>query len=483
MNSATLSNLNIDKLNQFELNTQTLVGRSIAILGITGSGKTNTTAVLVEELLSNGFPLTIVDIEGEYWGLKEKFEILVAGRSDNVDIEVGIAHAEHLAQLSVDKDISIVLDLSDFGQDEMFEFLLLYFKTLWVACSASRQPYQIVLEEAHEFVPQSVRTPLKEILTRIALRGRKRGLGIIMVSQRSAKVEKDLLTQTSLLFLHRVVHPVDLKVYADLIPLPNRQVDEMVGRLHSGEAIVLYNHEVTVVQIRLRETFNAGATPSLTTSALPKLRRIDKAVLEELKKITAKSGLPETDEKAKLSKRIKELKDLALQKDEEIRRLQAQVVLLSNLKLSLDTLPLNSNPQKLEIDEAYINRFITSEKTEKLNGGYSAPVSAPPVQKEIPTTSVEQRRVEAIVRRVQKLPRLERSILRVLVEHEGISMTVATLATWLNLKESTIRNRPPLDLIKLGLIKRTSPVSKFAVGTISHCHGVVASLKITVIPQ
>jgi DNA helicase HerA-like ATPase len=74
-----MSVLSIDSLNGFELQTQTLVGRSIAVLGITGSGKTNTAAVLIEELLSNDLPLTIVDIEGEYWGLKERFEILVAG--------------------------------------------------------------------------------------------------------------------------------------------------------------------------------------------------------------------------------------------------------------------------------------------------------------------------------------------------------------------------------------------------------------------
>ena len=61
-----MSVLSIDSLNGFELQTQTLVGRGIAVLGITGAGKTNTAAVLIEELLSNDLPLTIVDIEGEY---------------------------------------------------------------------------------------------------------------------------------------------------------------------------------------------------------------------------------------------------------------------------------------------------------------------------------------------------------------------------------------------------------------------------------
>src|SRR6266567_7046282 len=113
--------LNIDSSNTFQIQTQTLVGRSVAVLGITGSGKTNTAALLIEELLSSGLPLTVVDIEGEYWGLKEKFEILVAGRSPHAEVEVGPSNAGHLADISVKRGISVILDLSDFNQEEIHE--------------------------------------------------------------------------------------------------------------------------------------------------------------------------------------------------------------------------------------------------------------------------------------------------------------------------------------------------------------------------
>jgi sulfhydrogenase subunit alpha len=43
--------------------------------------------------------------------------------------------------------------------------------------------------------------------------GERRGLGAIVVSQRSAKVEKDVLSQAGMLFLHRVVHEVDLDIF------------------------------------------------------------------------------------------------------------------------------------------------------------------------------------------------------------------------------------------------------------------------------
>ncbi len=452
-----MSVLSIDSSNGLQLQTQTFVGRSVAVLGITGSGKTNTAAVLIEELLSSGLPLTIVDIEGEYWGLKERFEILVAGRSDHSELNVGSENAAQLAEISVKRGISVILDLSDFIQEEAYEFLVQYFTSLWTACSSAKQPYQIVLEEAHEFVPQGISTPLKQILTRIALRGRKRGLGIILISQRSAKVEKDVLTQTSLLFLHKVVHPTDLKVYKDLIPLPANQVEDVVRRLQPGEAIVLYDQHANVIRLRLRNTFHAGSTPMLGPAIQPKLRKIDEKLLKELRALTTSKNLvaSEKDEHVKLASRVRELEELLAVKDAEIERLQRQVELLSKLTVSVEGLlngPHVLNPQTLEVDQAIVRQVIAGEKG---SGITSTSVAKPllalgqPQQPELSLTPIEQRKLDSLIRRVQKLPKLQRSILRLLVEHEGTAMTVPMIASWLSLKDNTIRSRPPCDLVTI----------------------------------
>lgn len=459
-----MSVLSIDSLNGFELQTQTLVGRSIAVLGITGSGKTNTAAVLIEELLSNDLPLTIVDIEGEYWGLKERFEILVAGRSEHAELEIGPENAGRLAEISLKRNISVILDLSDFTQEESYEFLLEYFKSLWATSAVTRQPYQIVLEEAHEFVPQSTSTPLKQILTRIALRGRKRGLGIILMSQRSAKVEKDVLTQASLLFLHKVVHPIDLRVYKDLIPLPAAQVEDTVRRLQPGEAIIIYNHEAKIVQLRLRYTFHAGSTPTWNRVTQPKLRKLDTGMLKELRALTIGTDRKATsnNEQVKLIARVKELEEAIVVKDAEIERLQNQVDLLSKLSVSIEGLSNTrqfSDTHTLKVDQAVVGHVITGERsagadskatnTQVLNlpESYSS-------QSGVSLTPSERRKLDSIIQRFQKLPKLQRSILRLLFEHEGTAMTVPMIASWLSLKESTIRNHPPYDLMKMKLVTR-----------------------------
>jgi len=468
--------LNIDQSRTFKMPLRDLIGESVAVLGIKGSGKTNTAAVLIEELLSYGLPLTIVDIEGEYWGLKERFEILVVGRSDNVDMEVGVPQAERIAEFSVTHGISVILDLSDFGQDEMLSFLLRYFKSLWAICFQLRKPYEIVLEEAHEFVPQSVRTPLKEVLTRIALRGRKRGLGIISVSQRSAKVEKDVLTQASILFLHRVVHPIDVKVYQEILPLPPREVEHMVGELQPGQAIILSEHKAHTVQIRLRHTFHVGATPELVSSAIPKLRKIDKALLAELRKHIVQIGEAVDDR----SQRINQLEEQLTQKELEIealktqlQKLELQVELLSRLQVSLSDAPtIAATPSGRKVSSLDVEQIRTDQLITQGNQAEKRSIiltELPKTSEAIPalnlvgevlladtqTIKKQQRRFTSLIQDIKKLPRFHRSILRFLVEREGVVMSTRDLSKWLNLSEGTIRNRPPLELVKMGLIARS----------------------------
>jgi DNA helicase HerA-like ATPase len=196
----------IDIENNLQFDIDAIAGKSIGILGITRSGKTNTAMVLIEELFANKIPMTIVDIEGEYHTLKDRFGILIAGNSVVSDIPLSLENTFKIAQQSVEQDISVLLDLSDYtDEEECRQILLHYFSAIWNLTTKRRgAPYQIILEEAHEWIPEGqMKTELKTLLTRIALRGRKRGLGLTLISQRSAKVSKDALSQSSLLFLHK----------------------------------------------------------------------------------------------------------------------------------------------------------------------------------------------------------------------------------------------------------------------------------------
>ncbi len=441
--------MNIDVGGIASLSVADFVGHMTALLGITGSGKTNTAAVLIEELLSTGLPMTIVDIEGEYYGLKERFEILVAGKSEHSELLLNPEKAGALARTSLERGISVILDLSEYTEEESVTCLTEYFTALWDTASKVKRPYQVILEEAHEFIPEGVRTPLKTILTRIALRGRKRGLGIVLMSQRSAKVAKDVLTQASLLFLHKVVHPVDMRVYKDLVPLPPSEVEKVVGSLYPGQVVIVSNHVPQIAQIRLRDTFHVGSTPTLGENATPELRQIDEALLRELQKTIATSSPVVKDEK-RLEKRVKELEVLLVEKDVEIKKRDEQIALLSRLSVQMNGL----TPQHLEIDQATVNHLHTpamASQSVPLHRVVESTVTAKAI--EPARAPVNETKFNNLYKRVHQVSRLELDILHILVEQHQ-ELNVEKIATWLNVSESTVQSHPPHNLLKLGLIAR-----------------------------
>lgn len=443
--------LQIDTGNVLNLSIDEVIGQRISVLGISGSGKTNTVATLAEELLTR-LSMTIVDVEGEYFGLKEKYHLLVAGRSEHAEVPLFAENAAAIAEMSIRRGISVILDLSEYDQDEMQAILLTYFERLWTLSTSLKSPYEVIIEEAHEFVPQGLRTPLKTILTRFALRGRKRGVGVILASQRSAKVEKDLLTQANLLFLQNVVHPTDLSVYKDLIPLPAKHVEQQVRDLVPGEAFVVRGKHVDRVSIRKRHTFHAGATPTLG-EALPHLQTIDPALLEELREITNRSVKEGgSDELSKLKKKLRDAEARITELETVLSRRDEQIELLS--KLSVVNTDTRTIPSTLEISQATVHRMNMPALDLQPTPAHRA-VEATTAPKAIePPAPLNEAKLISLQTRLRQVPSLERDMLRVLIE-QNRALTTKALAAWLNRSDSFIQHNPPINLIRLGMVKRS----------------------------
>mgnify|MGYP000353685902 CR=1 FL=1 len=430
--------LNISK--DIELFLENLLGKCIAILGIRGSGKSNTAAVIIEELLKHNFPLVIADIDGEYWGLKEKFEILVVGKGENVDIEIDIENADKIAEISIQKGVPVILDLSGFLSEDQQLFLYNYLNRLWDLAGKLRKPYMLVLEEAHEFIPQGIKTDLKEIITRIALRGRKRGLGAVIISQRSAKVEKDVITQAGILFLHRVVHEADLRIYNELLPWKKSEVQEVIPKLKVGECIYISHDMIKKIYIRLRETFHAGYTPSLKPVETPALKQVSKEILEAIKK----AGEAEKRKKSKierLEEEIQKLKSLLAEKDKKINELEDALRTIGYIRIEF--------PKVLEIQKAIIKTPIPVQ----VNGKASMEDTLPSEEQDLPAPI--KRHIDRIISLINKLSPLEKRILSFLVDRYPNEYSVDRLAAWIGYSEGTLRRNPPLRLVEMGIIERT----------------------------
>mgnify|MGYP006295075929 CR=1 FL=1 len=342
-----MKNLNISEDIDFEL--EEIIGKCVGILGIRGSGKSNTAGVIFEELLNHNYPLTVVDIDGEYFGLKEEYELLVIGEGENVDLNIEPEDAEQVAEISIRQSIPVVLDLSGFLKSDQRSMLKSYFTRLWNLAGKLRKPYMIGIEESHEYIPQGKKEELKEIITRIALRGRKRGLGAVILSQRSAKVEKDVLTQAGMLFLHRVIHEADMKVYNDLLPWKKSKVKKIVGSLQTGECVFLNEKSARKIYVRERSTFHAGFTPSLDTVETPQLKQVGEDILKAIED-AKKKGKRKKSKMEKLNEKVKELEKELKDKKEQVRELKDTARTLGYIKIDSES----NRPKKQKISKAII---------------------------------------------------------------------------------------------------------------------------------
>jgi len=448
------------------LDLEELIGQCIAILGIRGSGKSNTAGVIFEELLRHNYPMSIVDIEGEYFGLKEKYEVLVVGTGDGVEIEIDPGCAEEIAQVSIEQNIPVVLDLSGFLSDERTELLKAYLTSLWNLAGRLRRPYIIGIEEAHEFIPQGVKTELKEMIARIALRGRKRGLGAIIVSQRSAKVDKDVLSQAGILFLHRVVHEVDMRVYGELLPWRKSEVKEIISSLETGDCIYVNGDNILPIYVRERETFHAGFTPSLESVAPPELKRVSASIIEAIERVKGeKKKRSRADD---LQRRIEKLERQLAEKDRMIARLEEVARTLGYIKVEVPV-SVSGNPGtgggSIERHGASRREVAPALLDDPVQTGHMVDRAAEPPAAVIDIASEDPlqmddlppavlRHVDRIVARIEKEGLLHRRLLSFLVERAPSSYTVEQIAAWTNCAKELLEDEPPRQLLEAGLISR-----------------------------
>ncbi|MFC7185901.1 ATP-binding protein [Halorubrum yunnanense] len=296
-----------------------LTGRSF-ITGKSGSGKSNTASVVIENLLSNGFPVVVVDTDGEYYGLKEEYEILHAGADDECDIVVSPEHAEKLANLALEQNVPIILDVSGYLEEETAnELLLEVVKQLFAKEKRMKKPFLLVIEECHEYIPEGGgMDETGKMLIKVGKRGRKHGLGIVGISQRPADVKKDFITQCDWLCWHRLTWDNDTKVVGRIL---GSKYASAVEDLADGEAFLMtdWDESIRRIQFHRKQTFDAGATPGLDDFERPELKSVSSDLVGELQSISDEEERRESelaDLRQELDKRDQRIADLERELEE-----------------------------------------------------------------------------------------------------------------------------------------------------------------------
>lgn len=297
---------------------EVLTGRGV-ILGKSGSGKSNSGSVVVEELLDDGYPVLIVDVDGEYFGLKEEYEILHLGADEECDLQVGPEHAEKIAELTLEQNIPVILDVSGYLRNEdQKELIKEVGRHLFAKEKKLKKPFLLLVEEVHEYIPESGLDEAGQMLIKIAKRGRKHGLGLCGISQRPADVKKDFITQCDWHVWHRLTWDNDTKVVRRVL---GSEYADAVQQLSDGEAFLHtdWNDQIKRVQFRRKHTFDAGATPRLEDIEPPDLKSVNSEILSELETISEREQA-EANEVERLQSRVEDKEERIESLEDELER-------------------------------------------------------------------------------------------------------------------------------------------------------------------
>lgn len=246
----------------------------VSIVAKRGAGKTYSGGVLAEEMLKDRVPIVVIDGMGIWWGLRvgkngegPGLPIVVFG-GEHADLALDSRKAKEIARAIVEANISAVIDLSAFSKNISRQIVMNFCDELY---RINRLERHVIIEEADLWAPQRTIGPDQAqclgSVDNLVRRGGNHNLGCTLITQRSAVLNKDILTQSDLLIILRTLAPQDKKAIQAWV---EEQTDEdrrklaawydSLKSLDNGEAWVWHPEKPAIykkVKFRERETFHA----------------------------------------------------------------------------------------------------------------------------------------------------------------------------------------------------------------------------------
>lgn len=265
------------------------VTQTFGFMGKRGSGKTNTAVDLCEDMLQHGQQVIVIDPVGVWWGLRSAangtqpgYPILVMG-GDHGDLPLHAetddkrmtGNGEAVAIAVMEHKLSIVLDLSNLRKNRQYAFLTGFLETLY---RKNRSPVHVFIDEADAYAPQSrldQTTNLVGAMQDLVRRGRAKGIGVTLISQRIAAIAKDVLTQIEVLVAFRTVGRQDLDAIKDWVRA-NADLDDLAQLVKDLPTLPVgtgwlwspgWLHVLKRCAFRKRRTFDSSSTPTVGSKA------------------------------------------------------------------------------------------------------------------------------------------------------------------------------------------------------------------------
>lgn len=176
------------------LNLHNAISHHIALIGVTGSGKSFLAREIIREVLQDT-KVICIDFTGEYEKAMSSFSPIKIKKDSLMEFMEENHNNFGIFELPEISNTSEIINQTEQFITEIFKF------------AKEKQTYRIslVLEEAHTITPESgflgelgdfgKTKAIVNKIGQVALQGRKYGVGLMIIGQRTANISKTILTQ------------------------------------------------------------------------------------------------------------------------------------------------------------------------------------------------------------------------------------------------------------------------------------------------
>jgi len=293
-----------------KLDVSRLIETRLLVQANSGGGKSWLLRRLLEQT-HGSVQQIIIDMEGEFSTLREKYDYILASDDDG-DVPISVKSAKLFAKKLLELNVSAIIDLYELKPRERLSYVRLFIDGLINAPKRLWHPAIIVIDEANHLCPQKGQAESAESIISLCQRGRKRGFCAVLATQRISMLDKNAAAECNNKLIGRTGLDVDRKRASEELGFVTKEQVISLRSLKAGEFFAFgpaISTEVIKLKVGGVTTTHPKAGRRIATGSTPPTTKI-KNILHKL------VDLPQ-----EAAKELKTLQD----RDDEIKQLRLEI--------------------------------------------------------------------------------------------------------------------------------------------------------------
>lgn len=233
--------LQISDVSDLSIDLPALLKTRLLIQANSGGGKSYLLRRLAEQMFGK-VQVIIIDPEGEFSTLREKFDYVLVGKGGETPADCRSAGL--VAHKLLELHASAVCDLYEMKPQERHRWVKLFIDALIDSPKQLWHPVVIIVDEAHVFCPENKagESEASGAMIDLATRGRKRGFCAIYATQRLGKLKKDAAAELTNVLIGQTFIDIDRDRAADCLGVSGKErhtFDDEIKTIEQGNFYAL----------------------------------------------------------------------------------------------------------------------------------------------------------------------------------------------------------------------------------------------------